>query len=211
MNPSKSGMPDQPQIRITPDDDTARKKAMGRLSTETRAAVESAGLVLVPDDGFRDHTGPVFPQRTMEFLQYLRENAPTGTKVEIAVEDSDYNEVAVHADLVRIATVFVEYVAAPIAMSLIAAYLKDWLGSRHSNAEVRATIVVNRKDGTTEHAVQINYEGPATTFEATIAQAISGRTDPKSSGTPEIAAPQDQHHPPKQLGTSGTKKRTRRK
>lgn len=171
-------MNNQPSIRIVPENDAGRRKALDRLSVDARSAVERAGLVLVPDDGFRDFTGPVFPQGTMEFLQFLREHASDGTDVEIAVEDAEYREVAVHFDVVRLATVFVEYAAAPVATGLIAAYLKDWLGSRFTSAQVRAAISVHRKDGMAEQALQISYEGPATTFEKTMSEAIAGLNNP---------------------------------
>jgi hypothetical protein len=134
--------------------------------------------VVLPDDGFRDYTEPVFPQGTVEFLHFLREHAPSGTAVEIAIEDADYHEVVLHHDIVRLATLFVEYAAAPIVTSVIAAYLKDWLGNRFTNAEVRATIIVKRKDGAAEQEVRISYEGPAPTFEKSVSDAMAGLVSP---------------------------------
>src|SRR4051812_36420985 len=113
---------------------------MERLSVETRDAVDKADIVLVPDDGFGVMSPRFFHKGQWTFLQFFRDHAPGGTSVAIAVKDADYKEVVLHSDIVRLATIFVEYVGAPIVMSLIAAYLKDFLGSRLKSAEARTAI-----------------------------------------------------------------------
>ena len=62
----------------------------GSLTDELRESFRQADIVLVPEPGFGDYTGPLFPVNTGEFFRYLREKAPAGVKVELAVEDSDY-------------------------------------------------------------------------------------------------------------------------
>jgi len=155
------------------DVDLCHQKGLERLSVELRSAVDRADIVLVPDDGFGDYDGPVFPQGTVEFFQFLRNHAPVGAAVAIAVEDADYKEVVLHSDMVRLGTIFVEYVGAPIVMSLIAAYLKDFLGSRLKSTEARTAIIVHRKDGAIEQTVRISYEGPAQNVEAALNAAIA--------------------------------------
>jgi hypothetical protein len=182
-------MSDEQYTKTTADVALSQRNALDRLSATTRAAVERAGIVLVPDEGFRDYDRPVFPQGTIDFLGFLREHAPNGTEVVIAAEDASYREVVLHSDIVRLATVFVEYVAAPIAMSLIAAYLKDFLGRRLARAEARASIIVHRKDGTVEQTVRISYEGPAEHLEQTMMYAIA-TLPTKTDATPQKTAPQ---------------------
>jgi hypothetical protein len=101
-------MRDEPYTKIYPDINLCARKAFGHLTADTRTAVEQADLVLIPDDGFRDYEGPVFPQGTVDFLQFLRDHAPSGTAVEIAAEDTNYKEVVLHFDIIRLATLFVE-------------------------------------------------------------------------------------------------------
>jgi hypothetical protein len=180
-------------MKVRVDNETEEPRRLANLTDELRTAVQHADIVLVPDDGFRDYPGPVFSQGTMELFQYLREHAPAGTNVEIAVEDAEYREVAVHFNIVRLATAFVEYVAAPILMSLIAAYLKDWLGSKFATAEVRSTILVHRKDATGEQTLRYSYEGPATTYEKAMTEATASlNTVEGNDETPaKIAKPTD--------------------
>jgi hypothetical protein len=136
--------------------------------------VRAASIVLVPEDGFRDFAGPVFPEGTINFLTFLRDH--TQSPVEILIDDPDYAEVAIHFDILRLATMIVEEVVAPIVLSVIAAYMKDWLGSRMSRTEVRAKLLVHHKDDTKEQTIQYSYEGPADKFEQTVANALRGRS-----------------------------------
>jgi hypothetical protein len=159
--------------KTTADVGLAQRNGLAQLTMETRAAVAAAGIVLVPDDGFRDYPGPVFPHGTVEFLQFVRDHAPSDTTVAIAVEEAEYKEVVLHSDIVRLATMFVEYVAAPMAVSLIAAYLKDFLGSRFGRVEARAAIVVLQKEGDIEQTVRVSYEGPAPNAEQALRDAIA--------------------------------------
>ena len=205
-------MSDGSRTKTTADVALGERKALEHLTMETRAAVERAGIVIVPDEGFRDYAGPVFPQGTVDFLQFLREHAPHGTEVAIAAEDTDYKEVVLHSDIVRLATLFVEYVAAPVVMSLIAAYLKDFLGSRFGRAEARTAIVVHRKDGAVEQTVRISYEGPAQNVEQALKDAIAGMPTglgetPAVTGTITTAGAQPRA--PRKIGSR--KKKQRRK
>lgn len=145
---------------------------MEYLTSATRSAVERATIIVLPDPGFGEYEGPVFPQGTVDFLHFLRERAPTDVSVALAGEDADYKEVLLHGDIVRLATIIVAYAAVPIATSLIAAYLKDWLGSRFNRAEARTSIVVHRKEAGVEQSVRISYAGPASNAEQALHDAI---------------------------------------
>jgi len=175
-----------PLAGIKPDINLRERKAFGQLTADTRSAVEQAGVVLVPDDGFREYGGPVFPQGTVDFLHFLRDHAPGGITVEIAAEDTNYKEVALHFDIIRLATLFVEYVAAPTAVALIAEYLKHRLGNGRKSTEVRTALMVHQKDGQREHTVRIAYEGPAVNVEGALRDAVASLAN---AGQPaEIAA-----------------------
>jgi hypothetical protein len=194
--------------KTTADVGLAQRKGLEQLTMETRAAIAAAGIVLVPDDGFREYPGPVFPHGTVEFLQFLRDHAPSDTRAAIAAEDAEYKEVVLHSDIVRLATMFVEYVAAPMAVSLIAAYLKDFLGSRFGRVLARATIIVHRKDGDVEQTVRVSYEGPATNAEQALRDAIAN-LNTKTIDTP--SATRAITTPAKQQKLLGTKKKTKRR
>jgi hypothetical protein len=204
-------MSEQLYTKTATDVDLHQRKGFERLTTETRAAVERASIVLVPDEGFRDYPGPVFPKGTVDFLQYLKEHAPNGTNVAIAAEDADYKEVVLHSDIVRLATILVEYIAVPVATSLMAAYLWDLLRSRLPRAEARAAILIHRKDGAVEQTVRISYEGPASNLQQALTDAIATlptRTGATPTGARTVTTFEPHEKAPKRIAT---KKKTKRR
>ena len=203
-------MKDEPYTKATVDVGVGHRKMLDDLSAETRDAVEGAAVVLVPDEGFQDYAGPVFPAGTVDFFQFLREHAPSGTPVAIAAEDTEYKEVVLHSDIVRLATLFVEYAAAPVATSLLGAYLKDLLGNRLKRAEARAAIILHRKDGAAEQTIKISYEGPAENIEAALTAAVA-KLPTMARETPPAALPSPaaERTAPKQLGTPKKRRRKR--
>ncbi|MGA2967507.1 MAG: hypothetical protein ABSD64_14965 [Terriglobales bacterium] len=163
--------------------------SLDSLSPETRSAVRRASIIVVPSDGFREYTGPVFPVGTIEFFRLLRERSPQEAAVEIAVDESEYKEVALHSGLVRLAGIIVKYVFAPVASGMIVEYLKTRLGSRFSKSEVEASMIVDQSDGVNHKAWQIKYKGPASTFENVVGGAIASLPgpEPKEMAGGEIA------------------------
>jgi hypothetical protein len=183
---------DSPASRTLVCDNTDRTltywSSLDSLSPETRSAVGRTSIIIVPNDGFREHTGPVFPAGTVEFFRLLRERSPQDAAVEIAVDEPEYKEVALHSELVRLAGVVVEYVLAPVVAGLIVEYLKTRLGSRFSRSEVEASMIVDQSDGVNHKAWEIKYKGPAPTFENVVGSAIASLPppEPKETGGAEI-------------------------
>jgi hypothetical protein len=156
------------------------------LADNSRAAVLGANVVLVPNEGFRDYTEPIFPVGTAELFQYLKGNLPSTTPVEIAVDDAaDFRELAVHADIFTVATILLKEVTAPVLVPLLVNFLRKRFGSRFPDAQVRASLIVDQCEGDRHKSVQISYDGPAPTFEATVKEALSRLPAPSISvGSP---------------------------
>jgi predicted DNA binding CopG/RHH family protein len=146
---------------------------VGSLSRETQLAVQRSDIVLVPAEGFGDYVGPVFPKGTDELFHFLRSHAPSGMNVELAAEDADYRELALHGDTVYIASVLVRLLVAPTAVGLIVEYLRTRLGGRLGKTEVRASVILDQTDGPNSKTLRVSYEGPANTFEKTMHEALS--------------------------------------
>jgi hypothetical protein len=143
------------------------------LSCETQLAIARSDIVLVPEEGFGEYVVPLFPEGTDELFQFLRTNVPSGMNVELAAEDADYKELALHEDTVNIASVLVTLLAAPVAVGLIVEYLKNRLGSRLGKTEVRASMILDQSDGPNSKTLRMRYEGPADAFERTMRKALS--------------------------------------
>lgn len=143
------------------------------LSPFTRDALLNATIVLIPHENFGDQALAVFPVNTAEFFRDLRESAPHGVTVEIAAENSDYREVALHSELMRLATILVKSIAAPIVVSLVSEFLKKRLGTRVSKSEVEMSLIVEEDSPECQRQLKFDYKGPAALFEQMLNSKVS--------------------------------------
>jgi hypothetical protein len=150
------------------------------LSSRLRESIRQAELVVVPFEGFREYPGPVFPAGTEDLFQFLREKSNT---VEIAIEDADYKEISVHFDVITLATITVREVALALGAAWVIEYVKARVGSHSAQTEVRANIIVDRRNGKKRNAMQISYQGPAEAFENAMKEAVAKLTKPKPTST----------------------------
>jgi hypothetical protein len=139
------------------------------LSAHLQESIRQADIVVVPFEGFREHSGPVFPEGTETFFHFLREKSKA---VEIAVEDDDYKEVAIHFAVLSLATVVIKETALALGAAWIIEYVRDWTGRHGGNAKVRANLVIEQRNGEKKRALKLSYEGPANTFENALKEAI---------------------------------------
>lgn len=129
-------------------------------------SIKEADILLIPSKNFREFNGYLFPEETMSFFNYLKDNCQKeNTNVDICISDDDYNELELHADLVKLATTCVTVVALPIFINIASSYLYDKFKNSHEdNQRVQITINVE-KDGSSK---SINYDGPVKEFNSTM-------------------------------------------
>lgn len=128
-------------------------------------AVENASIVIAPFLGFRDCNYPVFPVMTEELYAFIKEKC---SDVEICIEDDEYKELALHADLITIATFFVTSVALPVLVNLLAEYIKDKIVRPGQDRAIRISIVKHNKG---KKSKKFTYEGKPEFFDETIKSA----------------------------------------
>jgi hypothetical protein len=141
------------------------------ISEELRKQLEKANVLLVPKEGFRSYSGPVFPVGTEEFLNYLREFSAKGINANICIEDKDYKELALHEAFLIISAFVVTSLVAPIVTDLISEFIKRrWMKedkNKDNNIKIELTVV--KKDGS---SASFLYEGPAKAFTKTVKPAL---------------------------------------
>ncbi|HEX5754017.1 MAG TPA: hypothetical protein VFZ09_47985 [Archangium sp.] len=135
---------------------------------ELREGIAAANMLIVPSESYRDFREPTFPTGTEELLEYLRENSPPELTPEIYATDTTYQELALHADILRIATLVVEFGIVPLAIGLLSNYLYSRLGSRRDNT----TVIFDMHITGHRQTAKVHYEGPAPAFEASIKKAL---------------------------------------
>lgn len=136
------------------------------VPTENYNDIIKADVLLYPNKFSREDIPICFPEQTMYFFNYLKEEArKENVIVDICASDENYLELELHTDLVTIASIVTTSVALPIVTKIIASYLYDLWKNRKTelNTKIKITVDSNRK------AKCIKYEGDAKYFEASMA------------------------------------------
>ena len=97
------------------------------MPKEYEEEIKAANILLIPRENFRDKQGLFFPECTDEFLEFMKERENANVKVDICISDEDFIKLELHADIIYIATMIVQWAVWPITTSIIAAYLYDKL------------------------------------------------------------------------------------
>ena len=141
------------------------------ITNAVREHLLQANVLIVPNEGYGDRADLVyFPVGTERLLGSLREAAQEGLSVDICIEEEDYKELSLRADLMIIASFVVESFIVPVAVSLVAEYIKRRVEGREKEVEVRSKLVVN--DSATGRSVKLSYEGPATEYRDVMVKAL---------------------------------------
>lgn len=132
------------------------------LSPELLEKIKMADIILLPHVDFRGYQKCLFPEQTNQFYTHLMKEAEKqNLSVDLVVSDEDYKEIELHADVVNIADVLIQWVLFPIVTGMISAYLYDLVLQRKKkmNANVKITVEKNGK------AKTINFDGNIENFE----------------------------------------------
>ncbi|MBR0596428.1 hypothetical protein [Sinanaerobacter chloroacetimidivorans] len=134
------------------------------IPTECLGELKKADILLIPEEMFRERRGCFFPECTEEFFTYVKDNKSDNVVVDICVSDEDFQRIELHADLITVATLIVQWVILPTATSLIAAYLYDKIKNRNKSAEntnAEVNIIVEKD----KKSKKISYSGSIENFE----------------------------------------------
>ncbi len=143
------------------------------ISDGLRQQLSKANVLIVPMEGYVNHADVVyFPNGTDELFHFLRGVKNSGLVVDICIEDDDYKELALYADVTTIATIFVSCFVAPLLVRLIADYINRRANRRSAQTEVRARLV--SFDVETGRAISFSFEGPPTEYRRAMELALTG-------------------------------------
>lgn len=124
--------------------------------------IKSADILLLPYADFRGYQNSLFPEQTYRFYTYLMKEAKKQSlSVDLAISDEDYKEIELHADVVNIADMLIQWVLFPVAINMISSYLYDLVQQRKKkiNANIKITVEKNGK------AKTVSFEGDIENFE----------------------------------------------
>lgn len=135
--------------------------------TDLMDEISKANALIIPyDEGFRERKEPLFPELTSEFFYYVKEAAKgTDAKIDICVSDEQFYELEMHADVVNIPMILLEYAVLPIVTGLISGYILEKIKvKRRNDPKIKVDLVVQLNG----KSKKISYEGDADKFEETI-------------------------------------------
>lgn len=126
--------------------------------------VRSAQVLLIPDLERHPDRRPLFPVGTESLFAYLQQGIGR-EKIELPVEDSDYAEVALHADIKRLGMFLVNSVVLSLFLNVLANYVYDKVRPTHQDT-IEFSVTVT--DGT--KAKNFQFSGGAEDFKKTAAK-----------------------------------------
>lgn len=132
------------------------------LFPELLEKIKAADILLLPYADFRGYQNCLFPEQTYQFYTHLMKEAKKQSlTVDLAVSDEDYKEIELHADVVNIADVLIQWVLFPVVTGMISTYLYDLVRQRKKkmNANIKISVEKNGK------AKTIHFEGDIENFE----------------------------------------------
>jgi len=145
------------------------------LRPETQERVRKAEVVLVPREGFRDQEVRTFPVRTEEFYDFLKTALSDRHAVDLAIEDDEYKELALHSALIELGGMVVLAVVVPVVVNLISDYINRRAEASAKKDELKVSFdltVVEQNQGSAR-AIKIAYNGPITDFLPAILNAVA--------------------------------------
>lgn len=138
------------------------------IESDLKKGLLKANVLIVPAENFRDVPYQVFPIQTVELFEYIKDNAPQDVTIDLCASDKDYRELALHGDIVQVASMVIQYAVWPIVIGIVSRYIYDRLGIGAENANVKSELFIE-KEGKT---IALKYDGPASSYENTLRNLI---------------------------------------
>ncbi len=137
------------------------------VDSELEKAIIEAHIMLIPFVNFRDTESFSFTHETENLYDYLSKKIPSDYSV-IVCAGSEFQVIALHADVKRLGNIFVAYVVAPLAINLLSSYIDEHYLSSATPASIQNTVIVNtiiNVEVSDSNIVSMQYEGPAEDFK----------------------------------------------
>jgi hypothetical protein len=154
------------EVRVSETDKDRNYWATRPWLTKANEA-RAADILVIPWENFRDNKPALFPEGTSDFYRELKDLP--GRRVVVAIDEDKYQEIALHADARRFASLFVTAVALPLVISLLAAKADHWLSEPTPVNIVELEVVVENEWG---RCLSIKYKGPPSEVVETLSREV---------------------------------------
>ncbi len=132
------------------------------LAHEHVEVVASAAVVFVPKTMELDEATPTpyFPEDTETLFQFFKRAEKPDMRVEIALDDERYAELARHSAEVVLPTILVSAVGLPLVINLFTEWIAHRLWSSTDDTRVTAEVILDHRN----EATVMRYAGPPAAF-----------------------------------------------
>lgn len=137
-------------------------------NTALAQEIRNADIIMLPYSNFKEIIGPMFPEVSLEFYEYLCEVFEEN-KVEICIEDDDYKEMVLHDEIFNLGLMFINGILFPVIASAIFDYVKAKRGER--KVDVKVTFIEKEDNKYKE----FRYEGDSKYLVETVENYLEKR------------------------------------
>ena len=141
------------------------------ISTLERKHLESTNLLITPLVGHPAFDGPIFPERTDEFLEYCKRLHIEGLHAELCLGGANYTELSVRSYDVFLPDCIVERIIIPIYVKVMSGYISEKIQARFGG-DIRVNTKVTIVDKDTNIATEFSYSGKPADYENTVASTL---------------------------------------
>jgi hypothetical protein len=154
---------DQPLEVVSKEDPRNRAYWTGgrSLSLSAQKGLVAAEILIVPWEKFREERD-LFPEYTTEFFKFIQ-HGQFASKFAIACDEEAYFEIHLHGNSWRLPTLFLAYIALPLAVNIAAAFLYEKMTSPAGQDHVEVTFIIE-PPASTHPCISLSYKGPVSEF-----------------------------------------------
>lgn len=141
------------------------------ISDDLRRQLTKANVLIVPQLGYLDYEGPLFPTATEEFFHFLREHKSDEFAVDICIDDSCFKSLVRFHDDLYLATAIIMPVVGPIFAHYVKRFIDSKLGTRASKTRIKSEVVIENRE-TTGESTRVSYEGLASDYDEYVGSTL---------------------------------------
>ncbi|MDL2271382.1 hypothetical protein LJC03_06220, partial [Methanobrevibacter sp. OttesenSCG-928-I08] len=122
------------------------------ISPELKKELENTNILFVPEEiNLGEIDKLTFHTEMRPFYEFLKTKDDENIKAGVCIEESDYKELMLHSDIMRLGEIIVENIILPLLIN----YIWDFLKDRHET-KIQTKLTINKQN---QNNVQLDFEG----------------------------------------------------
>ena len=123
------------------------------ISDSLQAECLDSDILMLPPE----LKGSTYPEMTNDIYKFLQQELPEGLKINLPVEDDDYEETRFYEVITMVAVFLATSIALPIIVKILSHFIIKKMEKKKKKSLINFTFIVDDKDG--NKSKKITYEG----------------------------------------------------